>query len=81
MLRTKKSGGLGTGRHLLAWILGQADVWYLLYRCAHYVSKTHNGEDDNTNLSILNNFFSLEEEARGQTDCLNNNDNIFNGDG
>lgn len=66
MLGTSKSG-IRNGRHVLSWILGQADVWYLLYRCAHYVSKTHSGEEDNTNLSILNKFFSLEEDVRGHT--------------
>lgn len=68
MIGANKSG-IKAGRHALAWFLGQADVWYLLYRCAHYVSKTHSGAEDNTNLSILNNFFSLEEDARGHIQC------------
>lgn len=67
MLGTNKSR-INSGSHVLAWMLGQADVWYLLYRCAHYVSKTNNGEEGNTKLSILNNFFNLEQEEGEEED-------------
>lgn len=77
MLGTNKSR-ISSGSHVLAWMLGQADVWYLLYRCAHYVSKTHNGEEGNTNVSILNNFFSLEEEEQENTQYQSNEQNNNN---
>lgn len=61
---------LSAGRHALAWVLGQTDVWYLLYRCAHYVSKSqsaaHGGggyaPENNSGVSILENLFTLEED-------------------
>ncbi|XP_017778270.1 PREDICTED: BTB/POZ domain-containing protein 6 isoform X2 [Nicrophorus vespilloides] len=64
-------------RHALAWVLGQTDVWYLLHRCAHFVSKSNIGggggydqlcdEDEepayqNVGLSILDNLFTEDEE-------------------
>lgn len=67
MLRAETSG-LKAGRNALTWALGQTDVWYLLYRCAHYVSKTHGTNDietdgnTNTNISILDKFFAADED-------------------
>lgn len=61
MLGAEQSG-LNTGRHALTWVLGQTHVWYLLYRCAHYVSKTH--DPDQSSVSILNTLFSLDDDGQ-----------------
>lgn len=65
MLGTEASG-IKAGRNALTWALGQTDVWYLLYRCAHYVSKTHGTNNietnGNTNISILDKFFAADED-------------------
>lgn len=55
-------GGLSAGRHALAWVLGQTDVWYLLYRCAHYVSKAH--APSQSSVAVLDNLFTLEEDVQ-----------------
>ncbi|KAK9743647.1 hypothetical protein QE152_g8459 [Popillia japonica] len=57
-----QQAGLNTGRHALTWVLGQTHVWYLLYRCAHYVSKAH--DQDQSSVSILNSLFSLDEDSQ-----------------
>lgn len=58
-----EQAGLSAGRHALAWILGQADVWYLLYRCAHFVSKGQ-GPPAQSSVSILEDLFTLEDEQQ-----------------
>ncbi|XP_064211868.1 BTB/POZ domain-containing protein 3 isoform X3 [Tribolium castaneum] len=55
-----EQAGLNAGRHALAWVLGQTDIWYLLYRCANYVSKGH-GQSPSS-VSILDNLFTLDED-------------------
>lgn len=55
-----EQASLTAGRHALAWVLGQTDIWYLLYRCAHYVSKSP--ASPQSSVSILDNLFTLEEE-------------------
>lgn len=62
---------LTAGRHALAWVLGQTDVWYLLYRCAHYVSKGRNPSQ--SSVSILDNLFTLEEDQLDTPEVLNYN--------
>lgn len=63
--------GLNAGRHVLAWVLGQTDIWYLLYRCANYVSKSHSYTP--SSVSILDNLFTLDEEQIEQNDVEINN--------
>lgn len=56
-------GSLTAGKHALAWVLGQTDVWYLLYRCAHYVSKVQSAHPvQNSTASVLDDLFTLEED-------------------
>lgn len=55
-----EQAGLNAGRHALAWVLGQTDIWYLLYRCANYVSKGHGHSP--SSVSILDNLFTLDED-------------------
>lgn len=57
-------GGLTAGKQALAWVLGQTDVWYLLYRAAHYVSKVHSTQpvQHSTSASVLDDLFTLEED-------------------
>lgn len=55
-----EQASLSAGRHALAWVLGQTDVWYLLYRCAHYVGKGRGQTQGG--VSILDNLFTLEED-------------------
>lgn len=62
---------LTAGRHALAWVLGQTDVWYLLYRCAHYVSKGRNPSQ--SSVSILDNLFTLEEDQLDTPENLDYN--------
>ncbi|XP_031349878.1 BTB/POZ domain-containing protein 6 isoform X2 [Photinus pyralis] len=59
---------LSKGRHLLAWVLSQTDVWYLLYRCAHYVGKNQGAT---SSVSVLDNLFTLDEENVDVNDCDN----------
>ncbi|CAH1162961.1 unnamed protein product, partial [Phaedon cochleariae] len=57
-------GGLGVGRHALAWLLGHADVWYLLVKCANFVNKRHAraaGHFPQNTVSILENLLMLDE--------------------
>lgn len=58
---------LSAGRHALAWVLGQTDLWYFLYRCAHYVSKSQTQQTHQSSVSILNDLFMVEDQAeRGE---------------
>ncbi|XP_074036981.1 BTB/POZ domain containing protein 3 lute isoform X2 [Leptinotarsa decemlineata] len=63
MLGAEQSG-LSVGRNALTWILGHADVWYLLLKCATFVSKRH-GNFPQSTVSILENLLMLDE---GQED-------------
>lgn len=40
MLR-ETSETASTAKYLFQWMVSQANVWYLLYRCAEYVNKTN----------------------------------------
>lgn len=70
---------LTAGRHALAWVLGQTDVWYLLYRCAHYVSKGRNPSQ--SSVSILDNLFTLEEDQHDTPEFLDYNHVPYGGEG
>lgn len=46
--------------HLVKWLLTSADIWYLVYKCADYVSKAQ-GPAQNS-LAVLDTIFTVEEE-------------------
>lgn len=71
--------GLRAGRHALAWILGQANVWYVLYRCAHYVSKGH-GPSQSSNVSVLEDIFSLDGDLQELSETDDYNEETFLGE-
>lgn len=57
---------LNVGKNALSWILGHADVWYLLWKCADFVGNggryvSADGAPGNT-LSVLENLLMLEED-------------------
>ncbi|XP_022907398.1 BTB/POZ domain-containing protein 6-B isoform X2 [Onthophagus taurus] len=60
MLGAEQSG-LANGRHVLTWALGHTHVWYLLYRCAHYVGKSQ--DPNQSSVSILDNLFNLDDDV------------------
>ena len=62
MLSPEHHSGLNTGKQALTWVLGQAHVWYLLYRCAHYVSKAN--DPSQSSVSILDSLFSVEDDLQ-----------------
>lgn len=64
---------LSTGRHILAWVLSQTDIWYLLYRCAHYVGKN---QEQTSNVSVLDNLFTLDDEYVELAECNQQLDRI-----
>lgn len=72
-----EQASLSAGRHALAWVLGQTDVWYLLYRCAHYVSKGKGPAQ--TGVAVLDNLFTLEEDLHDTPGGLD--DNTTDGEG
>lgn len=78
MLGTEQAG-LSAGRHALAWILGQANVWYVLYRCAHYVSKGHGPSSQNSNVSVLEDLFTLEGDLQDIPETGDYNEEIPEG--
>ncbi|KAG5895179.1 hypothetical protein JTB14_007346 [Gonioctena quinquepunctata] len=55
-----EQNGLSVGRNALSWILGHADVWYLLLKCATFVSKKHAQFPHNT-VSILETLLMPDE--------------------
>lgn len=48
------------GRQLLHWAVTQADLWYLAYRCADFVTKIH--EPLERGVAVLDHLLTLEEE-------------------
>lgn len=58
MLRETESSSSAT-KYLIQWVLSQADVWYLLYRCADYVSKAQ--APIQTSAVALDQLFALDD--------------------
>ncbi|CAG9765684.1 unnamed protein product [Ceutorhynchus assimilis] len=58
--------GLKVGKTALTWILGQTNVWYMLYHFAHKASKENSFTQIQSDVSILDDLFSLGGESEQQ---------------
>lgn len=47
--------------HLVKWLLTSADIWYMIYKCADYVSKAQGPTQHS--LQVLNTIFTVDDEA------------------
>jgi hypothetical protein len=61
------------GRYLLHWVVTQANVWFLVYRCVDSVAKVHGPLDES--LRILNQLLQAEEGDVDSDEEAENNEN------
>jgi len=61
------------GRYLLHWVVNQANVWFLVYRCVDSVSKVHGPLDES--LRILDRLLLPDEDDGDPDDGDENNEN------
>lgn len=74
MLKEASSDGASTAKYVFQWMVSQANVWYLLYRCAEYVNKA-NSPLYRSNTTALDRLLALhdsefESEAPGHPGAL-----------
>ncbi|XP_050295421.1 BTB/POZ domain-containing protein 6-B-like isoform X2 [Anthonomus grandis grandis] len=60
--------GIKAGKTALTWVLGQTNVWYMLYHFAHKASKDTSFTQIQSDVSILEDLFKLGRETDQQTD-------------
>jgi hypothetical protein len=61
------------GRYLLNWVVAQANVWFLVYRCVDSVAKVHGPLDES--LRILDRLLLPDEDDADLDDGVENNEN------
>jgi hypothetical protein len=61
------------GRYLLHWVVAQANVWFLVYRCLDSLAKIHGPLDES--LRILDRLLQPDEDDADPYDDVENNEN------
>jgi hypothetical protein len=61
------------GRYLLHWVVSQANVLFLVYRCVDSVAKVHGPLDES--LRILDRLLQSDEDDADSDDGAQNNEN------
>jgi hypothetical protein len=61
------------GRYLLHWVVTQANVWFLVYRCVDSMVKVHGPLEES--LRILDRLLQSDEDDADPDDGVENNEN------